>query len=149
MIMKRHSQIAASIGASIFPYGCEKSEATIVTTDSFSNGLLLFGITCNLAAYNESQVFYLSTRAGLSSAMPIQFSVFSMKEGLSATPELWNVTYDGRSATIISRYKARGIEDCGTSGTWRRVGTLFELLLFREKSECDGEMNEWPVVFRK
>jgi hypothetical protein len=37
--------------------------------------------------------------------------------------------------------------NCGTSGIWRWSGARFTLLEYRRRLTCDGNEDEWPVVF--
>ena len=122
--------------------------------------LKLYVFQCTLAAYNETQVYYLQDSTGL---RPLSFSepnmvikhkagdeegktLESMKvRGFTATTELVNSEYDPATKTITSFSKWRGIGDASSNGTWKFVEGQFVLDDYSVDPTYDEEMNSISV----
>ena len=122
--------------------------------------LKLYVFQCTLAAYNETQVYYLQDSTGLH---PLSFSepnmvikhkagdeegktLESMKvRGFTATTELVNSEYDPATKTITSFSKWRGIGDASSNGTWKFVEGQFVLDDYSVDPTYDEEMNSISV----
>ncbi|MBT4218345.1 MAG: DUF1176 domain-containing protein [Rhodospirillaceae bacterium] len=139
VIMKRHLELPT----------CERDVAYIEKEADLGDGYWLYGIACQAAAYNESQVFYVSKPADLATATRVKFRIITEDRIFGHSEEVWNPGFDPQTQQISSRNFGRGIGDCGRAGLWRRLGTKYELIQFRYKSDCDGQDDEWPIIFQK
>ncbi|MBD9416352.1 DUF1176 domain-containing protein [Pseudomonas sp. PDM16] len=63
-------------------------------------------------------------------------------------PAGW-VHYDLSTGVLEYRVKARGVGDCGESGSWRFDGERFRVQAYRLMSRCaSGDPGEWPALWR-
>ena len=121
----------------------------------------LFIFDCTMAAYNETQVFYLGDTSGsgltlLSFAEPhleIKYldadsaKLKSMAvDGFSATTELVNSEFDAKTNTITSFNKWRGIGDASSSGTYAFVDGQFVLKDYAADPTFDEQQNPVSIV---
>ena len=121
----------------------------------------LFVFDCTMAAYNESQVFYLSETSGnqlnlLSFSEPhldLKYADEESKtlksmtvDGFTASHELTNSDYDEKSATITSFAKWRGIGDASSQGKWVFVDGQFILRDFDVDPTYDEKQNPISVI---
>jgi hypothetical protein len=122
----------------------------------------LFVFDCTMAAYNETQVFYLSDTSGnqlnlLSFSEPhldlkyVDEDSKTLKsmavDGFTASHELTNSDYDEATNTITSFAKWRGIGDASSQGTWGFVDGQFVLKDYDVDPTYDEEQN--PVSIMK
>ncbi len=123
--------------------------------------LKLYVFQCTLAAYNETQVYYLQDSTG--SLRPLSFSepnmvikhkvgddegktLESMKvNGFTATTELVNSEYDPATKSITSFSKWRGIGDASSTGTWKFTDGQFVLSDYSVDPTYDEEVNSISV----
>jgi Protein of unknown function (DUF1176) len=123
----------------------------------------LFVFDCTMAAYNESQVFYLTDSYGsevnlLSFAEPhlaITYEnddVESKKlkslsvEGYTSTNALTNADFDEKTNSITSFSKWRGIGDASSSGTWVFAEGQFVLKDFAVDPTYDEDQNPVSIM---
>ena len=119
----------------------------------------LFVFECTLAAYNETEVYYLGESSGkllnlVSFPEPHTNIKYEGEEsiklksmlvdGFVATHELTNSEYDEKTQSITSFSKWRGIGDASSSGTWQFVDGQFVLKNYDIDPTYDEEMN--PVA---
>jgi len=59
--------------------------------------------------------------------------------------------FDPETNTFSSFTKGRGLGDCGSAGnySWDDEAQAVEMVEYRMKPECDGEYEEWPLIFPK
>jgi hypothetical protein len=109
-------------------------------------GLVLWGPQCEMAAYNELNIFYVGDEHG----GHVRRLTFPEPAGLtpSTDDELMNVTFDPKTQTLASFSKGRGIGDCGSDARWVWDGKAFQLLSEAFMSECRGVLAaDWPPIF--
>lgn len=122
----------------------------------------LFVFDCTLAAYNVTQVYYLSETSGnmlnlLSFPEPhldikyvgedsVKLKSMSV-DGFDATHELTNSEYDEKTNSISSFAKWRGIGDAASNGTWVFVDGQFVLKDYDVDPTYDEQQN--PVTLIK
>ena len=119
----------------------------------------LFVFECTLAAYNETEVYYLGESSGkllnlVSFPEPHTNIKYEGEEsiklksmlvdGFVATHELTNSEYDEKTQSITSFSKWRGIGDASSSGTWQFIDGQFVLKNYDIDPTYDEEMN--PVA---
>ena len=130
------------------PEGADGVSVYKVSDDQYVVQLL-----CGVYAYQNSYLFYNIHVApnGSETAVEISFDTFR-DSGRSSTNVLIGASFDPATKTLTTLEKARGAGDCGGAATyeWREdIGGFFDLTEFRQKTECDGEVGEWPVIFQQ
>ena len=120
----------------------------------------LFSFVCSMAAYNETDVFYLADDLNgmrrLSFAEP-QFDYTYLDQesaklksmnliGFSASAELTNAAYDPKTKRISDFAKWRGIGDASSSGEWQFVDGAFSLLNYSVDPTYDDKVNPISVI---
>lgn len=124
--------------------------------------VVLYVFSCELYAYNESSVFYIYDDVEglrlLSFAEPHVVTTHpkgddegaklaSIKvEGFTSTTSLINADFDGKTRTITSFNKWRGIADASSNGTWRFDHGEFILSDYDVDPTYDGEMNSLTIM---
>ncbi|HEX3917390.1 MAG TPA: DUF1176 domain-containing protein [Caulobacteraceae bacterium] len=109
-------------------------------------GVVLWGPECDMAAYNESSVFFI----GDEHAGHLRRITFPDPAGESAAgdDEIVNADFDATSQMLASFDKGRGIADCGSTTDWVWNGKAFVLISEDFMSECHGVSSEdWPSLF--
>ena len=121
----------------------------------------LFVLDCTLAAYNATQVYYLSETSGktlklLSFPEPHMNIKYVDEEstklksmavdGFDATHELTNSDFDPKTNSISSFAKWRGIGDASSIGEWFFVDGQFILKNYDVDPTYDGETNPITVI---
>ena len=124
------------------------------------NKATLFAFSCAMAAYNESNVFYLDAGAlGLqlvSFAAPQFTYAYSDQDnaklksmtfkGFTANSELTNAEFDATTKSISEFSKWRGLGDASSSGTWVFDDGQFVLKDYAIDPTYDGKQNPMTVV---
>ena len=121
---------------------------------------ILFAFSCAMAAYNESNVFYLDD--GVEGLRRLSFAepsyaykyydtesakLKSMKfMGFDSTDILTNASFDPKTNTFSSFAKWRGIGDASSGGTWRITDRAILLTDYEIDPTFDGEQNPVTVV---
>jgi Protein of unknown function (DUF1176) len=120
----------------------------------------LFSFSCMLAAYNASEVYYLSDSSGkelhlLSFAEPhldLKYEDDESKklksikvDGFTASIDLTNSEYDEKTNSISSFSKWRGIGDASSNGTWAFADGQFVLRTYDVDPTFDEEQNTISV----
>lgn len=110
-------------------------------------------ILCGVHAYQNSYIFYNLHIGPNGEQSPIEMSFDTFTDsGRSSTNVLIGASFDSQTKTLTTLEKARGAGDCGGAATyeWREdIGGFFGLTEFRQKTECDGKVGEWPVIFQQ
>ncbi len=124
------------------------------------NKATLYVFVCSMAAYNESEVFYLDAGAlgltHLSFASPHFDVAYADNEsaklkslkvnGFDATAQLTNAGFDPKTNSITSFDKWRGLADASSSGTWKFMDGQFVLLDYVVDPTFDDEQNPFTVI---
>ena len=126
------------------------------------NKVKLFVFVCMMAAYNETEVFYLDDHVlgpyRVSFAQPHlvitypdgdeeQKTLKSLKvDGFSATDQLTNAGFDAKTNMITDFSKWRGVGDASSSGTWVFKQGQFVLKSYDVDPTYDGEQNPITVM---
>ncbi|HEY4995217.1 MAG TPA: DUF1176 domain-containing protein [Aestuariivirga sp.] len=124
------------------------------------NQATLFKFVCSMAAYNETDIFYLSdTENALNRVafaepqMDITYldtdnaKLKSMKvKGFSASDLLINADFDPKTNTISNFSKWRGIGDASSSGTWAFNEGQFVLQTYAVDPTYDEKQNPIDVM---
>ncbi len=130
------------------PDSCEDMPDGFTDTDgawALDTTLRLVAVACSRGAYNVSSQFWLVGGRDVAKARPAPF------EGASGTAasELVNADFDAKTGQISFYAKARGLGDCGSSGSYGWDGKRFAVLQWSEMSECrliPGD--DWITLFR-
>ncbi len=112
-------------------------------------GAMLYLLPCGLpGAYNYPKTALIhDVRTGM-----VRQLAFPIMSALGPTMDLtpFNINWDGRDRSLSSFYKGRGLGDCGTRAIWKIEGGFyanFVLVRQEQKDECDGNYQDWPVVW--
>lgn len=130
------------------PDSCEDMPDSFADTDeawALDNTLRLVAIACSRGAYNVSSQFWLVNGRDVAKARPAAFD----GAGSKPTNELVNADFDPRTGRVSFYAKARGLGDCGSSGSYGWDGKRFAILQLSEMSECrllPGD--DWITLFR-
>lgn len=62
---------------------------------------------------------------------------------------LTSAYYDPARDLFTSFYKGRGLGDCGEAEEYKLVGKELVLQKKTAKEECDGNYDEWPVIYQR
>jgi hypothetical protein len=121
----------------------------------------LFQFACAKAAYNQSDVYYLTDGSGeprnLQFAAPelaIRYANDDPKGkvesiqivGYTAEDQLMNASYDADARTISSTRKWRGAGDASSSGQWMFRNGAFTLVKYDVDASYDGKEDPQDVI---
>jgi Protein of unknown function (DUF1176) len=109
-------------------------------------GVVLWGPECDMAAYNETSVFFI----GDEHAGHLKRVIFPEAPGAGQLTDdtLMNVGFDAASQTLSSFSKGRGIADCGSTEAWVWDGKAFQMAREETMPECRGVVpDDWPSLF--
>ncbi|WP_269930113.1 DUF1176 domain-containing protein [Aminobacter sp. HY435] len=121
----------------------------------------LFRFFCNMAAYNESHVYYLWTESdGLrqqhfaTPELDIRYENDNSEgkvESLSiigyrSEAELVNSGFDDKTMSVASHAKWRGVGDASSDGLWIFRDGAFSLIKYDVDASYDGEINPETVL---
>ena len=108
----------------------------------------IYGILCEPASYNWPYVIYL-VRDGISGdAERLRFADYDRTTGWTGTDVLYNASFDRKTATLKAFSKARGLGDCGAKTTLKWHDKQFNLVEFRYKENCDGDIDKpFPLIY--
>lgn len=130
------------------PDTCEDTPDGLSDADgawALDGTLRLVAIACSRGAYNVSSQFWLVTGRDVAKARPAPFEGDTSK----TSSELVNADFDPKTGQISFYAKARGLGDCGSSGSYGWNGQRFAVLQWSEMSECrllPGD--DWITLFR-
>lgn len=127
-----------------------------------SSKQVLFAFSCSMAAYNESNVFYLDDGVEglrrLSFAEPMYSYEYSDTEnaklksmtftGFASNDMLTNASFDPKTNTFSSFSKWRGIGDASSNGTWLMTDRAVLLTDYDIDPTFDGAQNPITVVVK-
>lgn len=116
------------------------------TIARLSPGVVLWGPECQMAAYNETTVFFV----GDEHAGHLKRVTFPEPPGAGQAGEdlLMNVGFDPKTQTLSAFAKARGIADCGSTEAWVWDGKAFQIASSQVMPECRGvPPDDWPSLF--
>jgi hypothetical protein len=109
-------------------------------------GVVLWGPECQMAAYNEVNIFFL----GDEKAGHLKRIVFPEPQGESqpTTDELINASFDPKTQILSTFNKGRGIADCGDVTSWVWTGKAFAVHSELDMPDCRGvSSDDWPTLF--
>jgi hypothetical protein len=111
-------------------------------------GVVLWGPECEMAAYNEVNVFFLGDEHG-GHIQPLKLPDYAGFTASSAgAVELVNAEFDPKTQTLSAFDKGRGIGDCGSTASWVWDGKAFQLLGETLMSDCHMVMtDDWPTLY--
>jgi hypothetical protein len=116
------------------------------TVARLAPGVVLWGPQCEMAAYNETSIFFI----GDEHARNLKRVRFPSPpgSGRQADDLLFNAGFDPKTQTLSQFSKARGIGDCGQADEWVWTGKAFELLSETVMPECHGALEaDWPPLY--
>jgi uncharacterized protein DUF1176 len=116
------------------------------TIARLSPGVVLWGLECQMAAYNEVSVFF----SGDEHAGHLKRVSFPEPPGArqASEGELMNVGFAAPTQTLSAFAKARGIADCGSTEAWVWDGKAFQMASSQVMPECRGvPPDDWPSLF--
>ena len=110
---------------------------------SASEALVLVRSWC--AAYNCEYSLYRVLRKPPYQEVALHLEPLPLH---GSEPTGW-VDYDPQTGILQYRVKARGVGDCGESGSWRFDGERFRVQSYRLMSRCaSGNPGDWPALWR-
>lgn len=121
-----------------------------------SEAQVVLQILCTRGAYQSGYVFYKVDNPGADEVITQLFfdTPFDQGGALSwvEAPLAMEASYNGETNTLTTLSKDRGLGDCGSSARfeWENTeeqGGHFVLKEYRSKTECDGSMDSWPLVY--
>ena len=128
---------------------CELDPSNTEPDDTIARlvpGVVLWGPECEMAAYNETSVFFI----GDEHAGHLKRVVFPEAPGAGQASGdiLMNVGFDAPGQTLSSFSKGRGIADCGSTERWVWDGKGFQMAHEEIMTECRRvPPDDWPVLF--
>jgi hypothetical protein len=130
------------------PDACEDRREGFPDADeawALDSNLRLVSLLCSSGAYNFSSGFWLVTGSDVAKARKAEFPQLEGKPDNT----LVNAEFAPSDATVTYFGKARGLGDCGSSGTYAWTGSRFALTALSEMGECRGILPEdWHDLFR-
>lgn len=135
--------VLAQVGPDCDPES-RKAEPIVARLDARR---LLWGVRCELAAYNVTYAFFVADdgQPPRPATLPLPAALQSEQTG----NVLINPAFDAATMTLSFFAKARGLGDCGTAGSWVWDGEAFRLIAFSTMPECRGvPPDDWPVLYR-
>jgi hypothetical protein len=109
-------------------------------------GVVLWGPECEMAAYNETSIFFI----GDEHAGHMRRVTFPEPPGAEQASDdlLFNVGFDPKTQMLSSFSKGRGLADCGEVTDWVWDGKAFVVLSELTMPECRGVVpDDWPPLF--
>ncbi|MDE2384254.1 MAG: DUF1176 domain-containing protein [Alphaproteobacteria bacterium] len=128
--------------------------------DEPENKATLYAFSCSMAAYNETNIFYLDTGAEglkrLSFASPQFDYAYADQEnaklksmafkGFVASADLTNAAFDPKTNSISEFAKWRGLADASSDGTWVFDDGQFVLKDYEVDPTYDGNQNPIAII---
>lgn len=100
-------------------------------------------------AYNLSYGIYVFDKQS-AQARTLSMPTMSAK-GPTIMDTIINMSWDETTSRLSAFYKGRGLGDCGVASDWQWDGNgaygNFILVEERAKDNCDGNYDEWPLVW--
>lgn len=135
--------------------GEEDEGSKLEETAPLGGGIFLFMFTCpdNSGAYNFNYGLLTGPAGNAQAAKSVDLR-YPVKIGdLRIDPDpqtsATNPSFDGKTMTLSTFSKGRGIGDCGSSEDWAWDGKTFRLLQLRMMPHCKGvTLDDWPVLYR-
>jgi hypothetical protein len=114
-------------------------------------GATLYLLGCTNQAYNTSEKGYFQYSLGEVEVNPVAVAEFLENGSIRATTDLVGSSFDPSTLSLGTYGKSRSLGDCGSSATYKFDSTYKEFLLVEQrlKEECDGQYNDWPIIFKK
>jgi hypothetical protein len=106
----------------------------------------LYLLPCSRGAYNRFYSVYVGQNAWYDLKL---FATPSYRAGWLADEGVWLDTFDPTTLRLSSYMLGRGPGDCGMRGLWQWSGSVFVMLEYRMKADCDaeGEPGDFPLVY--
>jgi hypothetical protein len=110
------------------------------------NEKTLYLLPCSRGAYNRFYSVYVGQKTWYDLKL---FATPSYRAGWQADEGVWLDTFDPATQRLSSYMLGRGPGDCGMRGLWQWSGSVFVMLEYRMKAECDaqGEPGDFPLVY--
>ncbi|MBC7429752.1 MAG: DUF1176 domain-containing protein [Bacteriovorax sp.] len=117
-------------------------------TEYAAEGSTLYILGCEMYAYNSLEKAYIVNSY---ETKTVSIAEVLTDGSIVATNDLMGSGFDPSNNTLGTFQKGRGMGDCGSSATYiyNAYETRFVLIEARVKENCDGEVTEWPVVYKK
>jgi hypothetical protein len=133
---------------------CEADIADIAPTQTISlgDGASLYIVPCFAGAYNITSYAY--TRTTFEGLKPVIILVYNeSSNSIAGSYELTNVDFNPTTFELTTFAKGRGLGDCGQS----TVSVIDMNMGYADivtkqiasKHACDGELDNWPVIFQQ
>lgn len=130
------------------PDACDDRPDSFTDSDNvwpLGGTLRLVGLLCSAGAYNLTTGFWIVSGDDIAKARKANFPQLDGGEDNT----LINADFASKEGTMSYFGKARGIGDCGSSGSYAWTGSAFELTELSEMGECRGiTSDDWPTLFR-
>lgn len=113
-------------------------------------------ILCTRGAYQSGYVFYRVENPGAEESVTQLFFDTPFDQGTELSwvdaPLAMEARYDAKTNALTTLSKDRSLGDCGSSAlfAWENSkdrGGHFSLKEYRSKTECDGAIDQWPLIY--
>jgi hypothetical protein len=137
---------------------CDADLANTFMTYELGQGNLLVIVPCDLDAYQRSDRAYIRKVYDDGNDTIAQVMVLEKNETLNnalvSSLELTSTGFDQKKRILKSVYKNTNLGDCGQSSLSKVMldeegNAQVKTIEIRHKSNCDGKVTRWPVVFRQ
>lgn len=127
----------------------DPSDSSSISINTLNGTAAFYLLTCERYAYNSLEKGYIIDNYG--AINDVSVANVLADGSIIGTSDLMGATFDEKSLVLDTFYKGRGIGDCGSSSTYVYDLTRgkFVLTEARVKDSCDGEITDWPVVYKK
>jgi hypothetical protein len=151
-VLKQHKAITGDECQADLPAALSTPEIYDV-----GNGVSLYVVQCMMGAYQGYGKGYsvvANSEGGLSIKQVMVLAYDEELKAVVATADLPDASYDTKTKKLSTNSRGTGMGDCGQSSISQislagYSGIYVKTVQIRDKSNCDGKMNAWPVVFKQ
>ena len=111
----------------------------------------LWQVPCNTTAFHQTQMFVESDRQS-ASALVVHTFDYPPDQAFDAETDTVDPQFDSLSGRLTSFVKSRSQGDCGIFAAYTWTGDGFDLLEYRQKSDCDGAIEDpetYPLLWSR
>lgn len=108
-------------------------------------------VPCFAGAYNTMYKVLLERRddeIDTSTFDTMSFADYRSDLGWFGSDMLTNAFINPQTGYLSHFYKARGLGDCGSTGSWKWTGYTFAMVDYYVEEDCNGRLpDQWPAVY--